>query len=123
MINYYVAAEELMEHLKDAIYITYIGHIPLGKIAKGPSIQGVRTRDALVFINNLGTHRPTKAAAIEMLEAMVDYFEKLKGANPAFLEFLGDRKFAAELVVFSGHMDFKVAIWEDGEIEWEVDLD
>ena len=89
----------------------------------GLRLEGLRTKDYLVFIHNLSLNRPTKKEAQQMLEAMVDYFEKLKEANPTFLRFVADRKFAAELVVFSGQMDFKVAIWEEGTIEWESELD
>lgn len=121
--NYYQAAEEVIKRLKNSNYITFIDRVESQELSEALRVEGIRTKDYLVFINNLSLNRPSKKEAIKMLEVMVQYFEKLKEANPAFKEFLGARKFAAELVVFSGHIDFKVAIWEDGEIEWESELD
>lgn len=121
--NYYQAAKEVIKRLENSNYITFIDQIESKELTKALRIEGIRTKDYLVFINNLSLIRPSKKEAIKMLEVMVHYFEKLNNANRAFKEFLGARKFAAELVVFSGQMDFKVAIWEDGEIEWESELD
>jgi hypothetical protein len=121
--NYFAAAEETIKRLQNSNYITFIDKIDVEGIPSGLRLEGIRTEDYIVFINNLSLTRPSKKEAIAMLEAMVEHYERLRNANPDFQKFVGNRKFAAELVVFSGHMDFKVAIWEDGEIEWESELD
>ena len=37
--------------------------------------------------------------------------------------FLEGKTFVAELIIFSGHMDFKVASWENGNITWHTNLE
>lgn len=70
-----------------------------------------------------GMQRPTKAEASVLLEGLVDYYHALCEDSTDLASFLEGKRFVAELIVFSGQMDFKVASLEMGRIAWHTKLD
>ena len=118
MENYKAAAEKLIADLTSSSYI----------VAAGPTINNLyfgayRNAACIVFMDNLGSSPIPKIEAEERLNSFVFYYEKLIAESEAWREFMLEKTFRAELVVFSGQMDFTVAILENGAITWHVNLD
>lgn len=82
------------------------------------------SNETLYFEHNIGgMKRPTKAEASVLLEGLVHYYQELCQDSLDLAAFLEGKGFVAELIVFSGQMDFKVASWEQGTITWHTELD
>jgi hypothetical protein len=81
------------------------------------------SKETLYFEHNIGgVKRPTKAESSVLLEGLVDYYQELCEDSNDLTTFLEGKSFVAELVVFSGQMDFKVASWKEGAITWDTEL-
>lgn len=70
-----------------------------------------------------GMKRPTKREASILLEGLVTHYQELCQSSIELATFLEDKAFVAELIIFSGHMDFKVASWENDNITWHTNLE
>ena len=70
-----------------------------------------------------GMKAPSKAEASVLLEGLVAYYQDLCEGSIDLAVFLEDKVFVAELIVFSGQMDFKVASWKKGIITWHTKLE
>lgn len=82
------------------------------------------SKETLYFEHNIGgIKRPTKAEASVLLEGLADYYQELCEDSNDLTTSLEGKSFVAELVVFSGHMDFKIASLKDGVITWDTELE
>jgi hypothetical protein len=82
------------------------------------------SNETLYLEHNIGgMRRPTKTEASILLKGLVNYCEALCQDNLDLATFLAEKRFVAELVVFSGQMDLKIASWEKEIITWHTELD
>ena len=58
-----------------------------------------------------------------MLEGLVTHYQDLCQSSIDLATFLEGKTFVAELVIFSGQMDLKVASLENGAIIWHTNLE
>jgi hypothetical protein len=70
-----------------------------------------------------GMKAPSKAEVSVLLDGLVNYYQELCQGSIDLATFLEDKVFVAELIVFSGQMDFKVASWKSGQITWHTKLE
>lgn len=93
-------------------------------VVDGIDVEAAIDKEKLVFQHRLDAFsRPTKQEALEILTRLNDYINELYHASEAFREFVGNRRFAAELCVYSGQMDFTVATMDKQGVQWHVNLD
>jgi hypothetical protein len=92
--------------------------------AQGLALEAYREGALVVLSHNLGSSRkPSRLEAAGMLESILRYGASLAAKSAAFGAYLGGKALVAELYVFSGHMDFKVARLHDGRLEFYVELE
>lgn len=95
----------------------------LGRI-KTHAVRADFENGTLYLEHNIGgMRRPTKTEASILLEGLVNYYEILCQNSLDLANFLEGTNFVAELVVFSGQMDLKIASWEKGIITWHTELE
>lgn len=116
MDHYQKPIPQMIADLADSPYLT-----PIGDYA-GLQIEAMATPDCLRLAHNLGGAKvPTKLEAIQKLTAMREFYLQLR-QDPEFSRFAADRAVVFELYVFSGQMDFGVALMKGDQIEWLTEL-
>jgi hypothetical protein len=58
-----------------------------------------------------------------MLGSLERHYRQLCAASAEFGRYAEGLGFAAELVLFSGHMELDIARLEDGTVRWFIELD
>ena len=120
MRKYHKEANNLLEVLQEgessrSMYLNRINN---------HAIRANFLKGTLYLEHNIGgMRRPTKAKASVLLEGLVQYYQELCQDSSDLAAFLEDKSFVAELVVFSGEMDFKIASWQNGDITWHTELE
>jgi hypothetical protein len=116
--NWPALAQALLCNLQTQRYEVWVGTLA------GAHISASSTDDSITYSHNLGgSGRPTQARALALLELMGEVHRRLVAADEAFRQFVAGKRFSAELIVFSGQMDFRVAtLGADGAVTWLVDL-
>lgn len=108
---------EIIHELKVSEYMISLG------LYEGLYLEAILTDDYFTIMHNLGGFNvPSKSEALKRFKIIDDCFMTLCESSE-FAEFLGKRKFISELYVFSGQMDFPVAVKKESLIEWKVQLD
>ena len=117
--NWPALAQALLRNLQTERYEVWVGTLA------GVRICASSTDDSLTYSHNLGgSDRPTRAQAVALLQLMGNMHRELVAADEAFRQFVAGKRFRAELIVFSGQMDFRVAtLGADGAITWLVELE
>ncbi len=117
--NWAVTAQALLRDLQSQSYEVRVG------VSGGMWICASSGADSITYSHNLGGfNRPTQAAAVALLQQMSAVHRELVAASEEFRVFVAAKRFCAELVVFSGQMDFRVAaLGEDGAITWYEKLE
>lgn len=117
--NWPALAQALLRNLQTQRYEVWVGTWAEIRICAS------RTDDSLTYAHNLGgSDRPTRAQAVALLQLMGDVHRELVTADEAFRQFAAGKRFSAELIVFSGQMDFRVATFGAvGAITWLVELE
>lgn len=117
--NWAALAQALLHNLQTQHYEVWVG------TWAGVRICSSSTDNSLTYAHNLGgSNRPTPAQAVALLQLLDDVHRQLVAADEGFRQFAATKRFSAELVVFSGQMDFRVAtLGADGAVSWLVQLE
>jgi len=117
MQNYKTVATQLIKELESTPYFVSGGQ------AEGLSVMAYQNSNQITFSHNLGgSHVPTKTEATEMLHKLTKHYQALREASTNLVDYLGDKSFVAEVIVFSGQMDFPVCKMVNEEITWFSNL-
>jgi hypothetical protein len=118
MENKLFAVEEIIKKLQSSSFMVMLGTVD------GIDVEATMNEAKVTFHYRLDAfHRPTRQEALAILTRLHDCFAGLCRSSAVFREFVGDRKFEAELYVFSGQMDFTVATMDARGVTWRVALD
>jgi hypothetical protein len=110
--------EKIIADLTDAAYMIGIGTY------QNLNIEATVDDRRIAFHHNLGGFNvPTREQATEKIRVLQEYYHKLRDASAAFRAFSDGRIFEAELYVFSGQMDFPIAVSRDDCITWKTELE
>jgi hypothetical protein len=117
MKNIKPTPEEIVKHLESSTQMVTVGTID------GIPVEATIDDEKLMFYHRLDAFlRPSKQQALAMLAKLNAYCAELYNTSEMFRTFIGRRRFAAELYVFSGQMDFSVATMDKNGVQWHVDL-
>lgn len=96
---------------------------PVGLTAHGHQIAAYQNGGRVWFTHNLGAKAPTKIEAEAILKDMAETVSALATGSAEIAAHLSAHPPMFSLEVFSGPMDFLVAVWDGvSAIEWKTDL-
>ena len=111
----------LAEALMDALENTPI-HVTVGSIDDIP-ILTQKTMKGIYFFFDLAKvemdEAPTKEEAIVLLNKLNDYYQKILDASDAFVQYMSDKEFSAQLGVYVERICFPFCSMTNGEFQWE----
>ena len=109
--------EAVIKRLESAVFMVTLGTV------EGIEVEATIDDEKLMFHHRLDAFaRPSKPQALAILTKLNAYYAELHESSELFRAFIGSRRFAAELYVFSGQMDFSVATLDQNGVQWHVDL-
>ncbi len=113
-----MSGEEIIKTLQSRALMVTLGTVD------GIDVAATMNEAEVTFYHRLDAFfRPARQEALSILSRLSECYAALCRSSAVFREFVGDRKFAAVLYVFSGQMDFTVATMDTKGVTWQVKLD